>query len=106
MLTFLVKSADSLSSSYSNHISGWELTVEIYNVKIFIYQEPPTKVICFPEDNCFKWCFAHSQFKSIELRMSETLPETIVFKEANYLSWRLLINENFDSYSNVLMRPS
>ena len=30
-----------------------------------------------------------------ELRMGETSPETIVFREANDLSWRLLINENF-----------
>ena len=26
-----------------------------------------------------------------ELRMGGTLPETIVFRQANYLSWRLLI---------------
>ena len=35
-------------------------------------------------------------FNRFELRMGETLPETIVFREANYLSWRLLINENYD----------
>ena len=28
--------------------------------------------------------------------MGETSPKTIVFREANYLSWRLLINENYD----------
>ena len=36
-------------------------------------------------------------FNRFELRMGETLPETIVFREANYLSWRLLINENYDT---------
>jgi hypothetical protein len=35
-------------------------------------------------------------FSGFELRMGETLPGTIVFKEANCLSWRLLINENYD----------
>ena len=29
--------------------------------------------------------------------MDETSPETTVFREANYLSWRLLINENYDN---------
>ena len=28
--------------------------------------------------------------------MGKTSSETIVFREANYLSWRLLINENVD----------
>ena len=28
---------------------------------------PPTKVICLPEDNCFRRCFAHSKFKSTEV---------------------------------------
>ena len=27
--------------------------------------------------------------------MGKTSPETIVFREANYLSWRLLTNENY-----------
>jgi hypothetical protein len=30
------------------------------------------------------------------LRMGETSPKTIVFKWANYLSWRLLTSENYD----------
>ena len=33
-----------------------------------------------------------------ELSMGETLPKTIVFREANYLSWRLLINKNYDRF--------
>ena len=35
-------------------------------------------------------------FSQFELKMVKTSPETIVFREANYLSWRLLINENYD----------
>ena len=35
-------------------------------------------------------------FSRFELRMGETSPETIVFREANYLNFRLLINENYD----------
>jgi hypothetical protein len=31
------------------------------------------------------------------LRMAETSPETIVFREANYINWRFLMNENFDT---------
>ena len=44
-----------LQTNILPHISGWELTVEIYNVIIFIYQQLPTKVICLPEDNYLSW---------------------------------------------------
>ena len=38
---------------------------------------------------------------TIELRMGKTLPETIVTRLANYLSWRLLINENHDMTDDI-----
>ena len=67
-----------------NHISGWELTVEICNVIIFIYQQPPTKVICLPEGKLFRVMFHPFSFQidssQFEMRMGKTSPEKIVFR--------------------------
>ena len=49
------------------HISGWELTVVLYNFIFLICQYPPTRVICLPENNSFGQCFTHSQFKLTDL---------------------------------------
>ena len=38
-----------------------------FTVIFFIYQQPPIKVICLPEDNCFGRYFTHSQFQLPEV---------------------------------------
>jgi hypothetical protein len=66
----------------------WKLTVEIYNVIIFIFQWPPTKV---PVDNVLP--ILNSNW--FELKIGKTSRETIVFRKANYPSWGLLKNETY-----------
>ena len=81
-LTFIIMQEQQDSGWWN--ITTFHLTMETsFNSENF--HLPPTKV--FPEDNCFGWSFAHSRSKS-----TKTSPETIVFREANYLSWRLLKN--------------
>ena len=40
-------------------------------------------------------------FCPFSIQISETSCETIVFWETNYLTWRLLINENYDMHVRV-----
>ena len=48
-------------------------------------------------DGTNQHCHNARHFSEFELRMGKTSPETIVFRETNYLSWRLLMNENYDN---------
>ena len=50
-------------------------------------------------DGTNQHCHKARHFSQFELRMGEISPEAIVFREANYLSLRLLINENYDKKS-------
>ena len=64
------------------------------------FEVPPAsslikKYVCRPPDSA-STSIATMRDTTLELRMGGTSPETIVFREVNYLSWRLLINGKYD----------
>ena len=76
---------------HAHHIMNFEVLPVNSFIKKYIWR-PPDSASMTPITS------RHNarHFSRFELRMAKTLPETIFFREANYLRWRLLIKENYD----------
>ena len=79
---------------HAHYIMNFEVPPESSLIKKYIMQTTRQRIDGTNQHRHNACMMQH--FRQFELRMDETLPETIVFRQANYLSWRLLINENYD----------